>query len=86
MTTDLGGSPIVVLAEAFEAPTREARNFLTELRAAVGPERPIVVALLDTGGPGLWIGPAPDDERVWVKHVAGLGDPYLRVEALVERT
>jgi Protein of unknown function (DUF2868) len=74
-----GSAPIVVLAEAFEAPTREARRFLADLRAAVGAERPIVVALLDGHGP-----PAPDDERIWVKHVAGLGDPYLRVEALVE--
>ena len=75
---------IVVVVEAFEAPTREARGFLQRLRAAVGKDRPIVVALLDGSGSGQWAGPSKDDERIWRNHVAGLGDPYLRVEALVE--
>jgi hypothetical protein len=77
-------APIVVLAEAFEAPTREARTFLGRLREAVGVDRPIVVSLVDSDGPERWSPPSPDDLRVWQKHLAQLGDPYLRVEALVE--
>ena len=77
-------APVVVLAEAFEAPTREARTFLGRLRDAIGADRPIVVGLIDPDGPGAWSGPSPDDLRVWQKHLAQLGDPYLRVEALVE--
>jgi hypothetical protein len=75
-----GDGPIVVLAEAFEAPTREARGFVGALRAAAGAQRSIVVALLDGDDP-----PASDDLAVWRRHIAALGDPYLRVEALVER-
>jgi hypothetical protein len=77
-------APVVVLAEAFEAPTREARMFLGRLREAIGADRPIVVSLVDSDGPDRWSPPSPDDLRVWQKHLAQLGDPYLRVEALVE--
>jgi hypothetical protein len=73
-----------VLAEAFEPPTREARAFLGRLREAIGEDRPIVVGLVDPEGPERWSQPSSDDLRVWQKHIAQLGDPYLRVEALVE--
>ncbi len=82
------GGPIVVLVEAFESPTREARAFVQRLRRAAGKDRPIVVGLLDASAdpasPGAWTPPARDDRAVWEKHMSGLGDPYLRVEALVE--
>jgi hypothetical protein len=77
-------APVVVLAEAFEPPTREARAFLGRLREAIGEVRPIVVGLVDSEGPERWSQPSSDDLRVWQRHIAQLGDPYLRVEALVE--
>jgi hypothetical protein len=77
-------APVVLLAEAFEAPTREARTFLGRLRAEIGADRPIVVSLVDSDGPDRWSQPSADDVLVWQKHLAQLGDPYLRVEALVE--
>lgn len=77
-------APIVLLAEAFEAPTREARTFLSRLREAIAKDRAIVVGLVDSAAPGQWTQPSPDDLRVWQKQLAQLGDPYLRVEALVE--
>ena len=76
-------APVVLLAESFEAPTREARTFLARLREAIGRDRPIVVSLVDSDA-GRWSPPSPDDLRVWQKQLAQLGDPYLRVEALVE--
>jgi hypothetical protein len=76
--------PILVLVEGFESPTREARAFLVRLRRAIGVDRPVVVGLLDADTPGRFAAPAPDDLRIWRKHLAALGDPYLRVEALVE--
>jgi hypothetical protein len=77
-------APVLVLAEAFEAPTREVRGFLGRLRAAMGATRPVVVALVDGGAASGWTGPAPDDLRVWQRQLAALGDPYLRVEPLIE--
>jgi len=73
-------APILVVAEAFEAPTREARAFLSRLREATGKQRPVVVGLVDAGAAP----PARDDLAMWRRQLAGLGDPYLRVEALVE--
>lgn len=72
--------PLVLVAEAFEAPTREARGFVERLRAAAGAARPLVVALLGEDG----VPPRAADLRIWQRHLAALGDPYLRVEALVE--
>ena len=69
---------VVIVAEAFESPTREAKAFVGRLRAAIGPRRPVAVALVDAGAAP----PAADDLAIWRKHMAGLGDPYLRVEAL----
>jgi hypothetical protein len=79
-----GDRPLVVLAEGFEAPTREARGFVQKLRAAGAADRPIVVALVDSDERGRFTAPTADDLRVWTRQLAGLGDPYLRVEALVE--
>jgi hypothetical protein len=54
------------------------------LREAAGADRPIVVTLLDSDAAGRWTPPVGDDLAVWKRHLAALGDPYLRVEALVE--
>jgi hypothetical protein len=40
----------------------------------------VVVGLVDAGAAP----PARDDLAMWRRQLAGLGDPYLRVEALVE--
>jgi hypothetical protein len=74
-----GDAPIVMVAEGFEAPTREAKAFVRRLREAAGARRPVVVALVDAGAAP----PAGDDLAIWRKHMAGLGDPWLRVEPLV---
>jgi hypothetical protein len=79
-----GHEPVVVLAESFESPTREVREFLRQLREAVGADRPVVMGLVDTSEPDAWSEPSADDMRVWRNHLAQLADPYLRVEPLVE--
>jgi hypothetical protein len=77
------GAPVVLIAESFESPTREARAFVTRLRAALGATRPVVVGLVDDAA-GEPRPPAADDLRIWQRHLAALGDTSLRVEPLVE--
>jgi hypothetical protein len=81
-----GREPVVVIGESFESPTREVREFLRRLREAIGADRPVVVGLVDSSEPPAWSEPSPKDLRPWHKHLAQLADPYLRVEALVERS
>jgi hypothetical protein len=77
------GTPVVVAAEAWEAPGKAVRSLLGELRAGAGSGRPIVLALL---GPRLerWHPPAAADLALWRRVATVLGDPDLRVEPLVE--
>lgn len=76
------GSPVVVVAEAFEAPGKALRRFLADLRRAAGQHRPIVVGLVGGSTPH-WKRPHDADRLLWERAVALLADPYLRVEELV---
>jgi hypothetical protein len=78
-----GAQAVVVVAEAFEAPDRGVRRLLSELRAAVGPRRPLVVLLVDAGA-GAPRPPARDDVVIWREGLAALEDPWLAVEPLAE--
>jgi hypothetical protein len=76
-----GAEPVVVVAEAFEAPDRGALRLLGSLRRALGPRRHLLVLLVDPAGGG----PAPPDEtevRAWRDGLAPLEDPFLAVEPL----
>ncbi len=76
-------APVLVIAEAWEAPGRAVRSVLRELRIGVGPRRPILVGLLGRRQ-DRWQTPAPADVALWRQVAAALGDPYLRVEPLVD--
>jgi hypothetical protein len=78
--TDASRSPVLLLAEAWEPPSKNLLHFLRALRGRVGPERAIVVGLLTRGAERS--GAATDDVRIWRRRVAALGDPRMRVEAL----
>ncbi len=77
---DARHAPVLLLAEAWEPPSKNLLHFLRALRVSVGPERAIVVGLLTRGTarPGAHA----DDVRIWRRRIAALGDPRLRVEAL----
>lgn len=75
-------SPVVIVAEAFEAPTKALAHFLCELRHAVGTRRPIVVALVAGQAPA-WKPPSSQDRALWEHAVVLQADPYVRVEEMV---
>ena len=75
--------PSQVAVKAWEAPTRDLRNFLGELRGKLGDGVPLVVLLVELDEASAPIAPEGADLRQWTRKLAGLGDPWLRVEALV---
>ena len=79
LSSDGGRAPVLLLAEAWEPPSKNLLHFVGTLRARVGPERAIVVGLLTRGASRT--GSDVDDVRIWRRRVAALGDPRLRVEA-----
>jgi hypothetical protein len=74
--------PVLLLAEAWEAPGKAVRNLLRDVRGAVTARRLIVVCLLGEDADG-WTAPRDEDLRLWEHTCALLGDPYLRVEPVV---
>lgn len=77
---DASGSPVLLLAEAWEPPSKNLLHFLRGLRASLGRDCAIVVGLLTRGAARS--GASMDDTRIWRQRVAALGDPRLRVEAV----
>ena len=73
---------VVVVAEGWEAPDKSIRRYLQGMRNAVGPRRPIYVALVGDSDPYTFRGPDPDDVEIWRDRLTLLEDPYLGVEAL----
>lgn len=71
--------PVLVLAEAWEPPSKSVQRVLSTVRDRVGAAPPIVVGLL-TRGAGR--DPQGDDARIWRDRIAALADPRLRVEVL----
>ncbi|MEL7367436.1 MAG: DUF2868 domain-containing protein [Myxococcota bacterium] len=74
--------PVVVVAEAFEAPDKGIRRYLRGLRQAVGIDRPIYVALVGEGTADLLAPPVADDVALWKDRMTLLEDPYLGVQAV----
>lgn len=72
--------PVLLVAEAFEPPSKSVQRLLQSVRRSVGDRVPVIVALF--GGSDDHAAPKPDDVRIWRQRVAALGDPWLRVEAL----
>jgi hypothetical protein len=68
---------VVVLAEAWEAPDKALLRFVRGARAAVGPERPVVVALVSADGPV-----SDGEAQLWREGLAALGDPWIALEVV----
>jgi hypothetical protein len=73
-------SAIVIVAEAWEPPTRALGRRVAELRAGIDTRTPIVVLLIGSEAGDSSRGADEADAAVWRRHLAGLGDPYLYVD------
>ena len=74
------GGPVIVMAEAWEAPDKGIRRYLKGLRTAVGVDRPIYVTLVGEGTPSAMAAPESDDVALWRDRLTLLEDPYLGVQ------
>ena len=75
-------SPIVVVAEAWEAPDKGLQRYLRGLRSSVEADRPIYVALVGEGPAQSVTAALSTDIELWRNRLTLLEDPYLGVEAL----
>ena len=74
---------LVFLTEAWQPPLRETLDWLTALRQATPPQTGLIVGLVgNPAGANRFTPPAPLDREVWTQAVAGLKDPFVRVETL----
>jgi hypothetical protein len=72
--------PVVVVAEAWEPPSKGLLHFLGTLRSAAGGKRAIVILLLGGEAVGESSGSQAGDLEVWRQRLGSLGDPYLRID------
>ena len=75
---------VVVLVEAWEPPVADYIDFLARLREKLGEGRPILVLLYNQDTDGRAVPPKPLDAEIWSGQLASAGDPWLRVEPMVE--
>lgn len=74
---------ILLLQEAWLPPIRETLSWIRDMRKAAGPQTGMIIGLV--GKPvqsSLLTSPADADRIFWEQTVAGMGDPYIRVETL----
>lgn len=75
---------VFVLVEAWEPPVYEYLDLFAKLRETLGGRRMINVVLYNRGPDGTSIAPRRRDVEMWQSQLAAIGDPWLRVESLVE--
>lgn len=79
---------LVIIQESWQPPIRENLAWIRHMKQAAGPETGAIVALI--GKPeqtGALAAPVPEAERIlWQQAVNALGDPYIRVEVLGEKS
>ncbi len=75
---------VVLVVEAWEPPVADYRDFIQEVRQAVGDGVSIVVLLYNRDVAGVTTAPQSDDLQVWQKTIAAIGDPWTAVEPLMQ--
>jgi hypothetical protein len=81
--TDITDIRIMFVQEAWLPPIRETLSWIKAMRRAAGPRTGMIIGLV--GKPvreNSLTSPADADRLIWQQAVSGLGDPYIRVEAL----
>ena len=80
---DMAGRAALVV-EVWEPPVGDYVDFLAALRSALGRSRLIYVLLFDRNAAGQTVVARPLAAQIWHNRLAQIGDPWLRVESLVE--
>jgi len=75
---------VFVLVEAWEPPVSEYLDLFAKLREFMGARRMINIVLYNRSPDGLSVAPRARDAEMWQRQLATAGDPWLRVETLVE--
>jgi hypothetical protein len=79
------GRPLLILQEAWQPPIEEMLSFLRALRAHIGEETPMILALV--GKPtvnSIFTPVSKTDLHIWQQKSASLLDPCLQITPLVE--
>ncbi|MCF8037624.1 MAG: DUF2868 domain-containing protein [Desulfobacteraceae bacterium] len=79
---------LVIIQESWQPPIKENLAWIRHMKQAAGPETGAIVALIGKPGKaGALAAPVPEAERIlWQQAVNTLGDPYIRVEVLGEKS
>lgn len=76
---------VILLLEAWQPPIREFLRTVKTLRKAIGPEGALTIALIGKPAPGTIFTPvSQEDWYIWRRTLKAMGDPFLRIERLVE--
>lgn len=79
---------LVLIQESWQPPIKENLTWIRRMKQAAGPETGAIVALI--GKPeqtGELAAPVPEAEQIlWQQAINTLGDPYIRVEVLGEKS
>lgn len=75
---------VFLLVEAWRPPVGEYLDLIGKLRTELGEGRMIDVLLYDRDTDGNSIQPRPRHSEMWQRKLATIGDPWLRVDPLIE--
>jgi len=81
---NVGDEPILVLLEAWEAPSKAIARFLSLLRMNIKENRMIVIGLINLDSDNKIISPAQTDWQNWQDAAVKLHDPFVCIEPVAE--
>ena len=76
--------PILLISEAWEAPSKALAHFLRRLRKNIIKNRMIVIGLINLDSKHNIISPTQTDWQNWQDAVAKLNDPFIGIEPVTE--
>lgn len=74
-----GNGPVILIVEAWEAPAKAIKGFITGLRNRLGPERPFLVVPVELQQGQLAMVTEGRYAQTWRTHIARMGDPLTGV-------
>ncbi len=79
------GHPVLILVESWEVPDKSLLTVLGTLREQKKEQTPMVIGLVNTEKGNLYDPPKPEHRQAWIHAVDRLEDPYIGIEAMVEK-